>query len=285
MILNRIFGSKVIPSKGLYRIYCIVFLFSFYNMLIIAKAFENGDINTELTINMGCIVLAVLFLIHFIKVANEKSFLEYEYKILEKQTDMQYKFYLQQEKKHNKTVQVLHDVNKHVKAIEQLYSNGKIELANEYTGEITTILKPLIPVKYTGNPLLDIILTDKKLIAAEKGIDFKVNIDNVDLNFIEAIELTTIFGNLLDNAVEACDEVEDKKSIILKIQQFNEMVSISVKNTYKQVKWKDGLPISEKGSNRGIGLRNVRRCVDKYDGDISFKEKGNYFVVDMFLNS
>ena len=81
--------------------------------------------------------------------------------MLEKQADIQYKYYLEQEKKHNKTVQILHDVNKHVKAIEQLYANGNKKNANEYTDRIVNTLKPLIPIRYTGNPILDILLTDK----------------------------------------------------------------------------------------------------------------------------
>lgn len=56
--------------------------------------------------------------------------------MLEKQTDIQYKYYLEQEKKYNKTVQILHDVNKHITTIEQLYANGNIENANEYTRKI-----------------------------------------------------------------------------------------------------------------------------------------------------
>lgn len=285
MVIHRVIVKKVVASKTLYWIYFIVFVYSFFNMLIIAEAFKQGETNLYLTINMGCIVLAVLYLVHFIKIANDKNCLEYELKMLEKQTDMQYKYYLEQEKKHNRTVQILHDVNKHIKAIEQLYATGNKENANEYTDRIVKTLKPLIPIRYTGNPILDILLTDKKRLATEKNIKFEIKTNNVDINFIEAIELTTIFGNLLDNAIEACENIEEEKKIILNMEQYHEMVTIRIENTCGIIKWRNGFPISEKGENRGIGLNNVRRCIEKYDGNINFKQQDNYFVVDMFLNS
>jgi len=258
IVIQRIFIKKVVLNKTVYKIYLIVFVYSFCNMLIMADAFKNGDINIYLTINMGCIVLAVLFLLHFIKVVIDKDSLENEMKILEKQADIQYKYYLEQEKKYNKTFQILHDVNKHIKSIQQLYIHGKVDMANEYTGKITSMLMPLIPVRYTGNTILDIILTDKSNLAKEKEIEFDVKIDNVDLNFIEAIELTTIFGNLLDNAIEACDVLSKNKKITLNIKQIREMVSIQIKNTYDVVKWKNGSLVSVKGKNRGIGLKNIK---------------------------
>lgn len=284
MIVYRVVVRRVV-SKTLYWIYFVVFVYSFFNMLIIAEAFKQGETNLYLTINMGCIVLAVLYLVHFIKIANDKNSLEFELKMLEKQADIQYKYYLEQEKKHNKTVQILHDVNKHVKAIEQLYANGNKKNANEYTDRIVNTLKPLIPIRYTGNPILDILLTDKKTLADEKDIKFEIKINNVDINFIEAIELTTIFGNLLDNAIEACENIEEEKKIILSMEQYHEMITIRIGNTCGKIKWRNGFPISEKGENRGIGLNNVRRCIQKYDGSINFKEQDNFFVVDMFLNS
>lgn len=284
MIANRFFIKNISVNKTLYAINFIVFVYSFFNMLIIAEAFQQGETNLYLIINMGCIILAVLFLLHFIKIANEKNILEYEYKMLEKQTDIQYKYYLEQEKKYNKTVQILHDVNKHITTIEQLYANGNIENANEYTRKIVETLKPLIPTRYIGNPILDILLTDKKILANEKIIDFDIKIDNIDINFVDSVDLITIFGNLLDNAIEACEYIDTQRKIILELEQHREMLVIRIKNTYKDIKWKNGVPISEKGKERGIGLNNVKRCIEKYDGTINFKEKDNYFVVDIFLN-
>lgn len=53
-------------------------------------------------------------------------------------------------------------------------------------------MKPLIPVQYTENPILNILLTDKESVMREKGISVTIKVDNVNLNFIEPIDITTI---------------------------------------------------------------------------------------------
>ena len=63
------------------------------------------------------------------------------------------------------------------------------------------------------------------------------------------------------------------------------MISIRIENNCTTVKWKNGVPVSEKGQNHGMGLLNVRRSIEKYDGSIKLKEEDNIFIVDIFLNS
>ncbi|WP_243006695.1 GHKL domain-containing protein, partial [Roseburia sp. OM04-10BH] len=113
-----------------------------------------------------------------------------------------------QTKKYDQTVHILHDVNKHIKAIEGLYGAEQGNTAGEYAAEIRELLKPLIPVQYTENPILNILLTDKESVMKEKGISVTIKVDNVNLNFLAPIDITTIFGNLLDNAIEAAEKLE-----------------------------------------------------------------------------
>lgn len=72
------------------------------------------------------------------------------------------------DKKYDQTVHILHDVNKHIKAIEGLYGAEQGNTAGEYAAEIRELLKPLIPVQYTENPILNILLTDKESVMREK---------------------------------------------------------------------------------------------------------------------
>lgn len=286
MAINRLMKKVDVPfTKQQYVFNIVIILYSFIDIIVIADNMARRPDNYLLVLNLGCIVLAALYLLYFIKVIYEKNYLEYEVKMLERQAEMQYEYYLRQEKKYSKTVQVLHDVNKHIKTIEQLYRNGYQEDLTRYTNEIGGKLQTLIPVQYTGNPILDILLTDRVAIMSEKDIEFAVNIDHVSLDFLDAIDITTIFGNLLDNAIEACERVTGKRKIIVEISTYHEMLSICVKNTFLSVQWRNGLPVSEKGKNHGIGLFNVRHSVDKYDGNMKLREEAAMFVVDIFLNS
>lgn len=286
VIVERLMKKRAIPvSKKLYLIYFIIFMYSIVNMVVIVELIEKDETSLFLTINMGCIVLADLYLLYFVKVMNNKNYLECELKSMEKQADMQYKYYVQQEQKYHRTVQILHDLNKHIKSIQYLYANGDIQNGTMYITQIEDMLKPLIPKKYTGNPILDILLTEKESEIFNEGISFDIKVNNVNLDFIEAIDVTTIFGNLLDNSIEACRKVATNKRIFVKINSYYEMVSIRIENTSNELKWREGIPVSKKGENHGMGLLNVKRSVEKYDGDMKLQYDNGIFVVDIFLNS
>ncbi|MBD5466032.1 MAG: sensor histidine kinase [Lachnospiraceae bacterium] len=286
MIISRLMKKSTVPySRVQYIIYFIMLGYSFINMLVIIEIFAQGQINYLCTINMGCIVLADLYLLYFVKMADEKNYYENQVKVLEQQANIQYEYYLTQVKKYDKTVQILHDVKKHIKAIEDLYTADQGGTASDYANKIRDLLKPLIPVQYTENPILNILLTDKETIMKDKGISVEIKIDNVSLDFVEPIDVTTIFGNLLDNAIEAAEKAEGNKYVNIKIGSRHQMIIISIENSCDIVKWKNDFPISRKGKGRGIGLLNVRSSIDKYDGSLKLKQDNKKFVAELFLNS
>lgn len=285
LIIGRLMVSKNVPFiRQHYLFHFLIILYMLAGIFVIVRSMKYKVVNTLSVINLGCIMLADLYLLYSIKVMNSEKYLKDKVKLLKNQAEIQNEYYMQQEQKYNKTIQILHDVNKHIKTIEQLYVNGVVENAVEYTRQIESMLQPLIPVKYTGNPILDILLTDKAAVMAEKSIKFKIKVDNVDLNFIEPIDVTTIFGNLLDNSIEACEELKSNKAIFVSIRVYHEIVSIRMENSCKAVKWKNGLPISSKGKNRGIGLLNVRQSIEKYDGNMKLKSEDGRFIVSIILN-
>jgi hypothetical protein len=272
-------------SKAQYVVYFIMLVYNIINIFLIVAEFTRREANYLWVANMGCIVLADLYLLHYVKTLSEKSFYENQAKALEQQANIQYSYYLLESERYNNTLKVLHDVNKHIKMIEDLYETNQGKAAAEYTSHINDILKPLIPVQYSGNPILDILLTDKDMDMKDKGIDFNVYIDNVDMNHIEPIDITTIFGNLLDNAIEAAEKTDGNKFVCVRIGSYHQMISIRIENSSNYVKWKNGTPVSEKGENRGLGILNVRRSISKYDGDIKLNWANGIFTAEMFLNT
>lgn len=277
--------SNVSYSKTRYIIYGIMLVYSLINMIVIVKSFSDGQKSYLCTVNMGCIVLADLYLLYFVKIADEKNDYENQVRALEQQAKIQYEYYLSQTKKYDQTVRILHDVNKHIKAIEGLCITDHEDIAGEYAKEIGDILKPLIPVQYTENQILNILLTDKATIMKEKEISVEIKIDNVNLDFIAPIDVTTIFGNLLDNAIEAAEQINGDRHIYIKIGSYHQMVVVSIENSCNDIKWKNGFPVSDKGKGRGIGLLNVRSSIEKYDGNLTLKQKEHKFIVELFLNS
>jgi len=122
MAVGKLMKKRLAPFTKLQYVFnCIILGYTFIDIIVIVDNMNNRPDNYFLVLNLGCIVLADLFMLYFIKVMNEKSFLEYEVKSMEKQADLQYKYYVRQEQKYNKTSGLLHDINRHIKSIEQLY--------------------------------------------------------------------------------------------------------------------------------------------------------------------
>lgn len=285
MAFGKLMKKKGIPyTTPQYVFICIISGYALFDIIAIADHLHNASYDYVLMHNVGCIVLVDLFSLYHIKVINEKRFLKNEVKLMEKQADLQYKYYVRQEQKYNKTLGLLHDVDKHMKAIEHLHLIGDTDIAAEYAKQIGSMLQPLMPIKHTGNPVLDILLADYRTIMDEKSISFDMKVDHANMDFVHPIDITTIFGNLLENAIEACENVENDRKIFLRIGTYHEMISIRMGNNCRAVKWKNGVPISQKGQNHGMGLLNVKRSVIKYDGNIKLKAEDGIFLVDIFLN-
>lgn len=83
----------------------------------------------------------------------------------------------------------------------------------------------------------------------EKQIDFDIKVDNVKMDFIDAMDIITIFGNLFDNAIEACDKIEKDKKIFVNISVYHEMISIRMENDCTTVKWKTEFRFQKRDKN------------------------------------
>lgn len=289
-VIARIWGKKekVHFTKSQYIMHIIIMLYSFFNLLVIGQVvgrIRSEDESLMILTNMGFIVFADMYFLYFTQFLEKNNYLKTQLKLYEQQASMQYKYYVQQEKRYKQAISVLHDVDKHIRVIEELYTRDNKEEAIQYTREINVLLKPLIPKNWIDNPILNILI-DEKIEKAEKlNIDFICDVKMVSLDFMNPMDVTTIFGNLLDNAIEACEKVSDERKIRLKIFPYHDMVAISVENTSKDKgNWKNNLPVSEKGLNHGIGLSNIERALSKYDGSMNLKCESGIFYCNIIIN-
>jgi signal transduction histidine kinase len=277
-------------TKAQDMVHLIIIVYSVVNLAVIIIVVSNEMTVTFserllLLVNMFCIVFADLYFLYFTKFVQENSHLKLKLKLFEQQSNLQYEYYAAQEGKYNEAVNILHDVNKHLKMIEEIYEYNETDKAREYAKKIGQMLKPLILKEYTNHPILNILLNDKKKSAVLHNIEFELEVGNIELNFMEPVEITTVFGNLLDNAMEACEKAVNKKIIHMKLDTYNDFVVIQISNsTNGQTKWSDGKPISQKGDHHGIGLLNVENIIKKYNGSMILEEKNLVFKCSIIFN-
>ena len=139
----------------------------------------------------------------------------------------------------------------------------------------------------SGNGTLDLILTDRRLFCASRGIDLIFQTDGTALDRLDMIDTYTVFCNILDNAIECVQTLPpEERTIRLGIRSVHNMVFVHQENPLAEVPdIRDGLPISTKGDPvlHGFGLKSVRDTVRKRGGELVVRAEGRRFEIDLYF--
>ena len=141
---------------------------------------------------------------------------------------------------------------------------------------------------HTNNEVLDVVLSQTKMICDDKGISFSCIADGKILDGISVGELYSLFCNAIDNAIECLEKVDDaeKKNLSVVVKKLNEMAFIQIENYVPDnVTFVDGLPQTTKSDkqNHGFGAKSMSYIVKKYGGYINFTTADNVFSVEIIL--
>lgn len=140
----------------------------------------------------------------------------------------------------------------------------------------------------TGNDALDTILTEKSLACGHDGVQLSVMADGSALNFMQPAELYALFGNALDNAIEAVRPLKDPgmRSISLVVCRRGSMVSVHVENYYEGFpQIVNGLPQTTKRNRamHGFGMRSMRATVERHGGSLTCNASESLFRLDILI--
>lgn len=178
-----------------------------------------------------------------------------------------------------------HDLRYQMEALRKLKDEQEIDTQLKELERSVMIYDSIIK---TGNPVLDTVLTEKSLICEANQINMTCMADGEKLNFISKIDLYTMFGNALDNAIECVMKQEDVSKRIIQIAVFYEknLLMIRIRNYCEEkLKLQDGIPISTKQDKNyhGFGLKSIQYTAEKYGGGIVCQNFDNYFVLQILL--
>ena len=138
-----------------------------------------------------------------------------------------------------------------------------------------------------GNETINVVLTEKNILCTTSGVKFSYIIDGALFDFMSEMEIYSLFGNALDNALESCSKVTDpeKRVISLKAAARGEMVILHVENCFEQaLTMVDGIPQTTKqGAGHGFGLRSIQNIAEQYGGVAAIQTDGNLFKLTVIL--
>ncbi|HEV7957527.1 MAG: hypothetical protein JWL94_1168 [Microbacteriaceae bacterium] len=140
----------------------------------------------------------------------------------------------------------------------------------------------------TGNTVLDTILTAKSMYCAEHNITLTAVADGTALEGLDAMDISTIFGNALDNAIESTMTLDDPDRRLIRLALFaqNDFVLIRFENYYEgELRFEDGVLATKKADrdDHGHGIRSIRYTADKYDGSVTIHAEENWFVLRVLI--
>ena len=144
---------------------------------------------------------------------------------------------------------------------------------------------------YTGSPVVNSLLSGCYGHAKERGIEIDIFVeDGLNLDSIQEVDKISMFGNLLDNAVEAATECEEgDRKINIKMYMGNRnMLVFLIENTWTKNLHSDGeklLSTKEDSGNHGLGFGISRELAQKYGGTLEWEEQGEWFVTTLMVST
>ncbi|MCQ2797756.1 MAG: GHKL domain-containing protein [Bacilli bacterium] len=168
----------------------------------------------------------------------------------------------------------------------QIMTDGAIP--PEAYEEAKNIVEEYDSLYMTGSAALDAVLTRKTFNAKNNNVKLTCLADGSSLSFIKDVDLYSLFGNLLDNAIEAASKTKDEKRrvVSVSVNKKDYFVSITVTNYYEnEIIYQDGEIVSTKEDRfqHGFGLKSVKDTVSKYGGDMIIRNENRKFVISILF--
>jgi nitrogen fixation/metabolism regulation signal transduction histidine kinase len=175
-----------------------------------------------------------------------------------------------------------HDLRHQIRTIGQSSALDETAVA-----EIAKLVDVYDSTYKTECEALNVILMEKSLLCKKDEIDFSCIIDGTKLGFVKDTDVYALFGNLLDNAIEAVRSLKkEERTIGVVVKTQNGIISLNVYNSFKgKIKYDGGLPVTTKKekAHHGFGLKSVRNIVASYGGQMQIATGNGVFDVRIVL--
>lgn len=178
-----------------------------------------------------------------------------------------------------------HDVKNHVLSLKTLIENNDNKGTLDYLESVFACIDNSNEFSKSGNSEIDSILNYKLNKADSFGIKANISIKVPEKLNIRPFDLSVVLGNLLDNAIEAARNCEEK-SIKISAELDRNVLYINVSNSFDgELKYegKKLITTKEDKENHGMGLRSVQQSLEKYNGAMEIHHKDNMFYVDVLI--
>jgi len=292
---NVFWLSQILPMAGM--------LFNMGVVLFYRKSFEKKFMFFFLAymiLPMAALTLALfIYGITFINIATSLSvFVLYigvqidhthnivvKLKLLDNQLELQGMHYKLLQSHIDEVRKARHDLRHHLSAIQAFIDTGESDRLAEYIDEYKATLPDDSVITFCDNYAINSVLQYYIGMAKNEGIKVNVHVELPEKLSIRDSDLCIIFGNCVENALEACRRFEGDRFINVKSMIVGNMLTIVIDNSFDgDLKKKGDGYISRKDGSLGIGVSSVKTVIRKHNGEARFEAKNNVFHASMMLN-
>ena len=215
-----------------------------------------------------------IMVIYYTNRLHEQAQQKKAWEIAEHHYAMQQEYYDQLRVQQEETRALWHDISKYLRASKVEASDGALVQVQEMLDSISCVVD-------VNNRVASVILNEYVQAARASDIELDLDVQVPEVLFVTAADLYVLIGNTMDNAIEACQSFpSEKRRISLKLKTHNNILFYELSNPYDQEHLK-----RIRNHYHGYGLKNVAKCVEKYNGRIDVAKDNGIFLVTAYLNS
>lgn len=287
-LLDRVNGFSVSAKELCAVLGTVIFIFILSNLSFI---YTDTPLSSRLFYEVfrirALIDILGIMAVFFYQFMLREQFRVMESEAINRVLKSQYEKYLHQQETDELVSIKYHDLKHQIAALRsEVDQKKKDEWLDSIEREIDTYKMTV----NSGSKVLDSILENKLANAQKHQIEMTYVVDGKLLDFIHVTDICTIFGNALDNAIEAelLEPESEKRLIHLSVSAQRKMVCVTVENYVSRPEKieADSLKTTKPDKRyHGYGIKSIRYCVEKYHGNVSIKVKGNWFSICMLIPS
>lgn len=272
----RIGPRQLISAIALMLIFELIYVLIVYSELIYSRIFLFPGILSQIYGIFTLYIQTELF---------KKSAVEQELSSISMLWEQQKQQYDLKKENIDLINQKCHDIKHQISIMRKMANNEGLK---KYLIEMEKSVLIYESIVRTGNEVLDIILTEKSLYCEANGIQIHNVVDGRRMDFFDPIDLFTILGNAIDNAIESVKNIEnpDLRLIDLAIYRKDQFLMITISNPIlEEVTFEEGIPVSTKSQNgfHGYGIRSIKHYISKYNGHMNISVENGCFILKMLI--
>lgn len=259
----------------------VITVFEIFVVYHLCKLPINGLV--FVIIMLGFLALNI-YITYIINQVSENAKLKYELEISQRQSEMQMSHYAELDNRYEMSRKIIHDFKKHLDTLDKL-RNQSDEKAYDYEAMVEREIDSLFMCFKCSNKVLSIVMSQKIALAEANNIKVTTDAQDIPLNFISDLDITALFANIWDNAIEACCKIDEENRFIeFVMKKVNGFILITVKNSFDgNVKTDNEHFLSTKNNHVGVGLSIIKSVSEKYNGLFVEEHTDSEFKIEITL--